>query len=72
MAHPVMYPHIFEKYKSLFDGYDMQSGTTPAFLQRGSMLRQFTNSDFHYSGIFPNALAPILWTNKFIWDFGGK
>ena len=69
MAHPVMYPHIFEKFHSLFDGYEVQSGTTPAFLQRTSAIRQFSNSDFHYSGVLPDVLTPSLWNNKFVCDF---
>lgn len=71
LAHPVMYPHVFDKYHSLFDGYEEQSGVTPVFRPSTSLpvtLRKFHNSDFHYQHDLPCRSDPRLWTNHFVLD----
>lgn len=69
LAHPVMYPSVFEEYHYFFAGYEVNSGTTPLYHPvRDWGLRAYQNSDYHFSGALPQLPAPNFWFNRFSLD----
>ena len=72
MAHPYKYPKTFERYCHLLDGYEYLNSDYPPFdegreilREKGLVLREFYNSDFHYKGEFPNLPSKRLHTNNY-------
>jgi predicted metal-dependent phosphoesterase TrpH len=70
MAHPVVYPDSFYRYCHLLGGYEYRNSNKHPFdegkrfvASNNLSIREFNNSDFHYSGAFPNTASSALHSN---------
>ncbi len=71
MSHPFVYPGSFVRYCHMLDGYEYRNGGNPPFeegkayaAEHGLIIRAYSNSDFHYEGVLPEADSPLLQCNE--------